>query len=169
MVTATNTLGLGLAPRRGGTLLHTSRAKGRDAMTPSTQDSTRIAIIGTGTMGTAMAGRLLHAGHVVDAWSRHVQSTKPTVDAGATAYADVKDAVRNADVVVTMLPDADVTSTVMLDDAAIDAMKPDAIWVQMATIGVASTEHLVARSHDRRSDITYVDAPVSGSRGPAES
>jgi len=91
------------------------------------------------------------------------------VDAGATAHADVTDAVRAADVVVTMLPNADVTATVMLDDAAVDAMKPDAIWVQMATIGVTVTEQLAARISDRRPDVTYVDAPVSGSRGPAES
>jgi 3-hydroxyisobutyrate dehydrogenase len=140
-------------------------------MTVSTRESgaPRIAVIGTGTMGTAMTGRLLHAGHGVDVWSRHVESTQPVADAGATAHADVTDAVASADIVLTMLPNAEVTASVMLDDAAVDAMKPGAIWVQMATIGVAFTEQLATRVNGRRPDVTYVDAPVSGSRGPAES
>jgi 3-hydroxyisobutyrate dehydrogenase len=135
----------------------------------TSEDATRIAVIGTGTMGTAMAVRLLHAGHGVDVWSRHLPSTKQAADAGATAYGDVADAAASADVVVTMLPNADVTASVMLDDGALVAMKPGAIWVQMATIGVTFTEQLVTRVSDRRPDVTYVDAPVSGSRGPAES
>jgi len=120
-------------------------------------------------MGTAMAVRLLQAGHLVDAWSRHASSTATVVDAGATAHADVTDAVRSADVVVTMLPNTDVTASVMLDEEALDVMKPGAIWAQMATIGVAPTEQFVARVAARRPDVTYVDAPVSGSRGPAQS
>jgi 3-hydroxyisobutyrate dehydrogenase len=140
-------------------------------VTLSTSDpaATRIAVIGTGTMGTAMAGRLLRAGHAVDVWSRHALSTKPLVDAGATAYGDVTDAVRAADVVVTMLPNADTTTVVMFEDAGVDAMKREATWVQMATIGVTATEQLAARLSARRADTAYVDAPVSGSRGPAES
>lgn len=120
-------------------------------------------------MGTAMATRLLGAGHAVNVWSRHVQSTTRTVDAGAIAYPDSTDAVREADIVVTMLPNADVTASVMFADATVDAMKSGSIWVQMATIGVTATERMTARLGTLRPDIFYVDAPVSGSRGPAES
>jgi 3-hydroxyisobutyrate dehydrogenase len=84
------------------------------------------------------------------------------VGAGATAYADVADAVRIADVVVSMLPTADITTSVMLDDQGLEEMQRGAIWVQMATIGVAATEQLAGRTHARRPDVTYVDAPVSG-------
>jgi 3-hydroxyisobutyrate dehydrogenase len=133
------------------------------------EDAARVAVIGTGTMGTAVAVRLLRAGHRVDVWSRHVTSTGSSVNAGAVAHASVTDAVSRAEVVVTMLPNADVTARVMFDDAAVDTMAPSAIWVQMATIGVAHTEELAARVDDRRPDVAFVDAPVSGSRGPAES
>lgn len=140
-------------------------------MTPlhTASDSARVAVIGTGTMGAAMAARLLGAGHAVDVWSRHLDSTGPLVGAGATAYADVADAVRIADVVVSMLPTADITTSVMLDDQGLEEMQRGAIWVQMATIGVAATEQLAGHTHARRPDVTYVDAPVSGSRSPAES
>jgi 3-hydroxyisobutyrate dehydrogenase len=50
----------------------------------------------------------------------------------------------------------------------LDAMRPGAIWAQMGTIGVAATEELAAIAAERRPDVVFVDAPVSGSRAPAE-
>ena len=47
-------------------------------------------------------------------------------------------------------------------------MPPDATWVQMATIGAEATERLANETRTRRPDVTFVDAPVSGSREPAE-
>jgi 3-hydroxyisobutyrate dehydrogenase len=120
-------------------------------------------------MGGAIAARLLAAGHAVDVWSRHKDSTAPLVAAGAHASASVADAVRMADVIVTMLPTADVTTEVMIDGDGIAQMTHGAIWAQMGTIGVAATELLASRTHARRPDLIFVDAPVSGSLRPAES
>jgi 3-hydroxyisobutyrate dehydrogenase len=128
----------------------------------------RVAVIGTGTMGSAMTARLLDAGLEVGVWSRHPASTMRSIELGATGYADASDAVDGADVVVTMLPTAEITRTVMLDDKTLEAMGPHATWVQMATIGVAATTRLHAESEARRPDVIFVDAPVSGSREPAE-
>ncbi len=47
-------------------------------------------------------------------------------------------------------------------------MRPDSVWVQMATVGVAATARLAAQARARRPDVDFVDAPVSGSREPAE-
>lgn len=77
--------------------------------------------------------------------------------------------VAEADVVLTMLPTAQATIEVMLEANGLDAMKNNAIWVQMATIGVGAIEKLATQAHAQRPDITLVDAPVSGSRSPAES
>jgi 3-hydroxyisobutyrate dehydrogenase len=79
----------------------------------------------------------------------------------------VADAVRDASVVVTMVADADAVLNVMHDLGALAAMKAGASWVQMATIGVEGTDRalLLART---RPEIVFIDAPVSGSRGPAE-
>jgi 3-hydroxyisobutyrate dehydrogenase len=67
----------------------------------------RVAVIGIGTMGTAMARRLLGSGMKLDVWSRHAASTKPLVDAGAGASDQASDAVERADVVMTMPPNAE--------------------------------------------------------------
>jgi 3-hydroxyisobutyrate dehydrogenase len=128
----------------------------------------RVAVIGTGTMGAAMAKRLLTSGLEVSVWSRHPATTMPLVEVGAVAYEDTSDAVKGADVVITMLPTMDVTAAVMLSTASLRAMAPNAIWVQMATLGVEATEKLIIETRTLRPDVTFVDAPVSGSRVPAE-
>jgi 3-hydroxyisobutyrate dehydrogenase len=128
----------------------------------------QVAVIGTGTMGAAMANRLLTSGLEVSVWSRHAASTMPLVEVGAVAYEDASDAVKEADVVITMLPTMDVTAAVMLGGTSLRAMAPNAIWVQMATLGVEATEKLIIETRTLRPDVTFVDAPVSGSRVPAE-
>jgi 3-hydroxyisobutyrate dehydrogenase len=92
----------------------------------------------------------------------------PLVDLGATAYEKAADAVLDADVVITMLPTAEATADVMFGGLALRAMPATSIWVQMATIGVEATERLVTETLTRRPGVTFVDAPVSGSRDPAE-
>jgi 3-hydroxyisobutyrate dehydrogenase len=136
---------------------------------PDSERRMRVAVIGAGTMGTAMGARLLASNVEVGVWSRHADSTRPLVDLGATGTAEISDAVADADVVLTMLPTAEVTAEVMFDAMGVDAMRPGAIWLQMATIGVEGTERVYALALARRPDVTFVDAPVSGSRGPAES
>jgi 3-hydroxyisobutyrate dehydrogenase len=139
----------------------------------STQDSTpplpRVAVIGAGTMGGAMTTRLLALRFEVHVWSRHSASTVSLVELGATGHEDVRDAVAEADVVLTTLPTAAVTAEVMLDAKGIDAAPPGATWAQMATIGLSATQSVYEVVRDRRPDVAFVDAPVSGSRGPAES
>jgi 3-hydroxyisobutyrate dehydrogenase len=132
------------------------------------QPTPRVAVVGTGTMGAAMARRLLGAGMDVAVWSREPASTMPLVGRGATAYQNASDAARNADVVISMLPTAQATTEVMFGALGLRTMRPGAIWVQMATIGVESTDRLVAQTATLRPDVAFVDAPVSGSRTPAE-
>ncbi len=131
--------------------------------------TTRVAVIGAGTMGSAMARRLLGADMDVRVWSRHSASTTPLVDSGATAFEKAPDAVRDADVVITMLPTYEATSDVMFAERVLGAMKPGSIWVQMATVGVEATERWATKVQMLRPDVNFIDAPVSGSREPAES
>ena len=112
------------------------------------QPMPRIAVVGTGTMGSAMAVRLLDAGMEVSIWSRQAASTMPLVDHGATAYEKPADAVLDADVVITMLPTAKATADVMLDDGALLAMTRSSIWIQMATLGVETTKRLVTQTRN---------------------
>ena len=93
----------------------------------------------------------------------------PPTDKGATAFELAADAAKEADVVITMLPTADTTEDVMFGGQGLSAMRQGSIWVQMATIGSERTERLAERIQTNRPDVVFVDAPVSGSRAPAES
>ena len=128
-----------------------------------------VAVIGAGTMGGAMATRLLAERFNVDVWSRRAASTTSLTDIGAKSFEDVSDAVARADVVITMLPTVDVTVELMFQAKGLESMRQNAIWVQMATIGASATQIVAERAHAVRPDVIFIDAPVSGSKGPAES
>jgi 3-hydroxyisobutyrate dehydrogenase len=114
-----------------------------------------------------MAERLLDQGFQVDVWDRTEASAKPLAERGATAHGKPADAMRMAEVVVTMLPTGDAVTDVMLRQDALAGMRPDGIWAQMGTIGLEATEDLIAAVANRRPDVAFVDAPVSGTREPA--
>jgi 3-hydroxyisobutyrate dehydrogenase len=100
-------------------------------------------------------------------WDRSPKATAPLAAAGAVVVASVPDAIRDAGVVITMLPDADAVESVMFADG-LPPFAPDAVWAQMGTIGVTATTGLASRLGRVRPDVMFVDAPVSGSKGPAE-
>jgi 3-hydroxyisobutyrate dehydrogenase len=114
-----------------------------------------------------MARRLLDEGFAVEIWNRSPGPAAVLAEAGAGAHADAAQAVAWADVVLTMLPTGEAVGEVMLRGGGLDALGPGATWAQMGTIGVESTERLVAEVARRRPDVAFVDAPVSGSREPA--
>jgi 3-hydroxyisobutyrate dehydrogenase len=120
-------------------------------------------------MGGAFVHRLLGAGLPVTVWSRNPSEAERFVALGATAEVNAHDAVARAEVVLTMLPTPAITRDVMIDQGVLAAMAAQSIWLQMATIGSVATEQLVALTASARPDVTFVDAPVSGSREPAES
>ena len=127
-------------------------------------DGPRVTLLGTGTMGVGMAHSLLRAGLPTTVWNRHIERARPLADDGATVAGSIADAVRSADVVVTMLFDADSVGAVV-EEAAPDL--PDhAVWVQSSTVGRDGIASL-ARLADEHG-IALVDAPVVGTRQPAE-
>jgi 3-hydroxyisobutyrate dehydrogenase len=129
---------------------------------------TRVAVLGTGIMGSAMARNLLRAGLAVTVWDRSPEATAGLARDGARAAGSPAEAVRDADVVITMLPTAAVVESVMFGDRVAEAFAPGAVWAQMGTIGVEATEQTAARLEKVRPGVLFVDAPVSGSKGPAE-
>jgi 3-hydroxyisobutyrate dehydrogenase len=129
---------------------------------------TRVAVIGTGIMGAAMAGNLIAAGLPTTVWDRSPDATAPLADAGARVAASARDAAGDAQVVITMLPTADVVTSVMFGDGAAGALANGAVWAQMGTIGVTATAEIAGRLGQLRPGVLFVDAPVSGSKGPAQ-
>ena len=118
-----------------------------------------IAFIGLGHMGGGMAPNLAKAGHDVRAFDLVPEAVEKASSSGCTAASSAADAVKDADVVITMLPAAKHVRAVYHDDVAPNA-KPGTLLIDCSTIDVASArevgEGLKALGFD------FVDAPVSG-------
>ncbi|GAA2124215.1 NAD(P)-dependent oxidoreductase [Actinomadura napierensis] len=125
---------------------------------------TRIAMLGTGIMGAAMARNLLKNGHGVAAWNRTRERAEPLAADGATVADSPADAVAGADVVMTMLNDGDTALAVMRDAAP--ALRAGQVWAQMGTVGVADVPQLATFAAEQ--GLTFVDSPVQGTKQPAE-
>jgi 3-hydroxyisobutyrate dehydrogenase len=124
-----------------------------------------IAVLGTGTMGAPMARNLIRAGHTVRAWNRTAEKARQIE--GANAFDTPAEAASGADVVLTMLADGKaVEDTMTGEEGALGGMSDDAVWLQMSTVGLAATERLMRLAEERR--IAFVDAPVVGTKQPAE-
>ena len=145
----------------------TSTAAANTAAATTGRDPS-VAVLGIGIMGSAMARNLLKAGLRTSVWDRSAATTARLAESGARAAASPQEAVRDADVVVTMLPTAEVVTSVMLDGDVVGAFARGATWAQMGTIGVEATDQLGSRVAKIRPDVLFVDAPVSGTKGPAE-
>jgi 3-hydroxyisobutyrate dehydrogenase len=123
-----------------------------------------VAFLGTGTMGAPMAANIAREGLTVRAWNRTIDRARPLESDGVTVAEQPAHAVEGADVVVTMLADADPTLEVA--EAVLPGLAPDAIWAQMGTIGIDATDRCADLA--QRHGTTFVDAPVLGTLKPAE-
>lgn len=123
-----------------------------------------VVVLGTGLMGAGMARSLLRAGLDVVVWNRSADKARPLAADGARVAEEPASAVAGADVVVTMLFDADTTATVVGE--ALPSVRDGATWVQCATVGLDGAERLAALAAEHGVD--HVDAPVLGTRQPAE-
>ncbi|WP_301323896.1 NAD(P)-dependent oxidoreductase [Actinomadura rupiterrae] len=123
-----------------------------------------VGFLGTGIMGAAMARNLLGAGLEVAVWNRTRARAEPLGQAGARVADSAADAVAGADVIVTMLTDGGAVAEVMAEAAP--AAREGAVWAQMSTVGVAALGPLAELA--AQNGLVFVDAPVQGSRQPAE-
>jgi 3-hydroxyisobutyrate dehydrogenase len=126
-----------------------------------------VAVLGTGIMGSAMARNLVAAGLRTTVWDRSAAATAPLAAAGAAVAPSAQQAIAGAEVVITMLPTADAVDSVMRPQG-LRAFASGAVWAQMGTIGISATAELADEVRKSRPDVMFVDAPVSGSKGPAE-
>lgn len=125
-----------------------------------------IAFLGTGRMGGPMAANLARAGFAVRAWDRTPGRAAALTGDGATVAASPADAVRGAGILITMLADGPATEQAWSGPDGLQlAARPGLIWVQMATVGQEWTQRFVNTA--TRYQLSFFDAPVSGSQGPA--
>lgn len=121
-------------------------------------------MLGTGIMGAAMARSLAREGHDVAVWNRTPERAEAVVGDRIAAYPTVAEAVSRAEVVITVLFDAD--SVLAVTDDLAGALGTDSVWLQASTVGpegMARISAAVPELADR-----LVDAPVLGTRKPAE-
>ena len=124
-----------------------------------------VAVLGTGIMGAGMARSLLRSGLDVTVWNRSPGRAAPLAADGAQVAGTAAEAVAGVDAVVTMLWDGDSVAEVMT--AALPSAPTGVLWVQTSTVSLRDAGDrlpALAARHGAR----YVDAPVLGTRQPAE-
>jgi 3-hydroxyisobutyrate dehydrogenase len=131
-------------------------------------EAQRVAVLGLGGMGQPMAANIVRAGLPTVVWNRRSGPARQLAEQGAEVADSPADAARRADVVITMVTDVDAVRAIAVDQGMLAAMRDGAIWAQMSTIGVAGTEQIVGLVRAQRPDVVLLDAPVAGSRGPAQ-
>ncbi|HEX5785476.1 MAG TPA: NAD(P)-dependent oxidoreductase [Burkholderiaceae bacterium] len=132
----------------------------------NTPTDTVVAVLGIGLMGLPMARRLCEAGYRVRVWNRSPAKAQALVAHGATVFDHPADAVRKADVVITMLQDGAAVHEVLFQRGTIDGLRPGTLVVDMSSI-----QPREARDHASRLaalQVACLDAPVSGGTVGAE-
>ncbi|HET9248724.1 MAG TPA: NAD(P)-dependent oxidoreductase [Actinomycetota bacterium] len=120
----------------------------------------RVAVLGLGAMGRAIAQRLLGAGHDLSVWNRTPGADEGLVAAGARSASSAADAVRDAEVVITMVTDPPALEAVLFGpDGAASAMPRTATLIEMSTVGPTA----IASVAERLGPVAVLDAPVLGS------
>ncbi|WP_233841934.1 NAD(P)-dependent oxidoreductase [Dyella sp. 2HG41-7] len=119
----------------------------------------KVGFIGLGAMGAAMASNLVAAGYHVTVWNRSEAATEKLASLGAKV-ASTPDRAAQGDVLHSMLANDQAVREVFLDGGLLDAMDPDTVHVNHATISVALARQL-AEEHAKRG-LAYVAAPVFG-------
>jgi 3-hydroxyisobutyrate dehydrogenase len=122
----------------------------------------RVAVLGTGIMGAPMARNIARAGHEVRAWNRTLDKARALRDDGIEACEEPAAAAAGADVVMTMLADAEAVLAV----ARAADIAEGQIWWQASTIGLDGIERCAELADE--AGAVLVDGPVLGTRGPAE-
>lgn len=124
-----------------------------------------IGFVGLGPMGSAMAHRLIAAGHDLSVWNRTPQKAHSLVEAGATLAETPADAARPAEIVISSLAnDAALEAVILGDHGVADGLAAGALHVSASTVSVALVTRLAA-AHAARGQ-HFLSAPVLG-RPPA--
>ncbi|HVT71196.1 MAG TPA: NAD(P)-dependent oxidoreductase [Trebonia sp.] len=144
------------------TAAHTAQPSGRGPVTET------VAVLGAGgTMGFPIARNIARAGLPTRVWNRSSDKARPLTEDGAYLAQTPGDAAAGAGIVLTMLADEDAVIGAMDGpDGALAAMRGTDLWIQMSTIGIDATRHCAELAS--RHGVGFVDAPVLGTRQPAE-
>lgn len=122
---------------------------------------TNITIIGLGIMGLPMAKNLVKAGYTVTGVNRSPEAVEKLVEAGGKGAASIAEGVKDADVIITMVPDSpDVEGVVRGEEGVFANAKPGALWIDNSSIRPDVAKELAEEAV--AAGFGAVDAPVSG-------
>jgi 3-hydroxyisobutyrate dehydrogenase len=119
-----------------------------------------IAFIGLGNMGGPMALNLCKAGYRLTVFDVMPEAVKKLAEAGATPAADIAATVKDADIVITMLPGNDHVKKVYLDGGVLAHAKAGALLIDSSTINADVARDVAAAA--KQKGFRMIDAPVSG-------
>jgi len=127
----------------------------------------KVAFLGLGLMGSRMAARLLMAGVKLTAWNRGAERAAALRDRGATIAASPREAVWDADVIVSMVADDEASRSVWTgENGALAGARSDAVAVECSTLSPAWVLQLAERA--AVAGLGFADAPVTGSKPQAD-
>jgi 3-hydroxyisobutyrate dehydrogenase len=127
-------------------------------------DQPTVALLGTGIMGIGMGRNIVAAGMRLQVWNRTREKAAPLEEAGAEVADSPAEAVRGADIVITMLFDTESVEETLRKAA--DGLGDQVVWLQQSTVGVEGAKRLEEVAVEL--GLVYVDAPVLGTKKPAE-
>ena len=120
----------------------------------------RLAFLGLGKMGSALARILLQKGYEVAVWNRTASAAEALAGEGARAAATPAEAVEGARIIFTMVHDDAALESILFEQGALEAIGEGAVHASMSTISVALAERLGDEHRKRRQH--FVGAPVFG-------
>ena len=127
----------------------------------------KIAFIGLGIMGSRMAKNLQKAGYPLTVHNRTKEKAEDLIKGGAVWADSPKEAAANADIVFTMLANPNVVEEVVYaDNGLFSGLQPGSLWVDVSTVNPSFSQKMAEES--RAQHVRFLDAPVSGSKIPAE-
>src|SRR5271168_348737 len=121
----------------------------------------RIAFLGTGQMGSAIAALLMKNGHTITVWNRTQSRLQPLIELGATAAASPAAAVKTSEVVFSMpMDDAAFEEIVFGSEGMLESLPENAVHVSLSTISVELSHKMTVEHATRKQN--FVAAPVFG-------
>lgn len=127
----------------------------------------KIGFIGLGIMGSRMAANLLDAGNDLAVYNRTKSKADPLVAKGAVWAGSPSEVGAQVQVLFTMLSRPDVVEKIALGpDGFLDHLKEGALWVDCSTVNPSFSEQMASQARQR--GVRFLDAPVAGTKGPAE-
>ncbi len=128
----------------------------------------KIGFIGLGIMGSRMAANLQKKGHELVVYNRTKQKADPFIARGTIWAASAADVARQVKTIITMLstPDAVAETALLGKDGFLNALASNSLWIDCSSVNPSFSRLMSTEAHQRK--IRFIDAPVAGSKVPAE-